>query len=395
MDRHPKPLIDALTGVRFFAAFSVFNLHYFYYLRPRTSSYHIPDFVLSILDSGVAGISLFFMLSGFVLAYAYPSIMPTRPAAMRFLASRFARIYPVYFLALVGFAPFILCHRFSTEAPLLATEKSIASLLPSVLLIQSWFHPRFAVSWNGPGWTLSVEFVFYLLFPVIAPRIRALSHPGKLWLALVCWAVSMALSMIDPLLLSPSEFNDGLVSFNPIFHLPTFISGVALGYHFAARRSATNGTLMSGAGLLLICLIAPVSHSLPPLLVHNAVFLPAFGLLLYGLASGGWPAQLLSKRPMVLLGESSYALYILQFPLLYTLMFANEGGVFYDFIKEGNRQPILSGWVFYVVSALASIAVSVLVFKRFEAPMRERVRSWLFASFTERTPSATRVLSQK
>ncbi len=367
--------LDALTGARFLAAFAIFNIHYF---RPWAWGYSIPPFVQSMIGSGAAGVAFFFMLSGFVLAYANDDWTPSRDSTLRFWSSRLARIYPAYLLALIWFAPFILVHRFSAEPFHLAAEKAAAAFVPAALLLQSWFYPRFALAWNGPGWTLSVELAFYLIFPLIAFTIRSLPNWQKLSLCLACWLLSSVLSLIDPLLLAPSLERDLFVTVNPIFHLPTFISGVALGYHFAQRVRSPAGTVLSIAGILLICALSPVAYRMPALFVHNSAFLPAFGLLLYGLALNGWPARLLSTPAMVALGEASYSLYILQFSIGLSLMLAEQRFVFRDFIQFGRQAPVLSEVQFYVLAALVSIAISLFVCRFYERPLRARIRGRLF-----------------
>jgi peptidoglycan/LPS O-acetylase OafA/YrhL len=367
--------LDALTGVRFLAAFAVFNVHY---LLPERWGYEVPMSVQSSIGSGTAGVSLFFMLSGFVLAYANENWLPSRIGTLKFWSSRAARIYPAYFLALLWFAPFILLHRFSIEPPDVAIRKALASFIPTALLVQSWFYPRFAISWNGPGWTLSVETVFYLLFPLIAPRVRSLPNWQKLSLCLACWILSAVLSLLDPFLVSPSALRDEFVLFNPIFHLPTFVSGVALGYHFTQRTQPLSGTALSIVGLFLVSAISSVAYLMPHPFVQNALFLPAFGLLLYGLALGGWPASWLSRPRMVVLGEASYSLYILQFSIVFSLMWAEQRFAFHDFIQVGRTHPVLSGLQFYVLSAMVSIAVAILVQRFYERPLRSYIRGRLF-----------------
>jgi len=375
-----EPQLDALTVVRFLAAFAVFNLHAVFnpqYIAPAQWAYGLPKFVQSIIGSGISGISLFFMLSGFVLAYSNKNWLSSRAETVGFWSSRFARIYPAYFLAIVWFAPFILVHRLSTEPADVAIGKALASFIPTTFLVQSWFHPRFAISWNGPGWTLSVEAFFYLLFPLIAPRVRSLPNPQKLSLCLACWVLAAALSLIDPFVMRPSLLRDMFFSYNPMIHLPTFVSGVALGYHFTQRTQPLSGTALSIAGLLLIGAISPVAYWMPHLLIHNSLFLPAFGLLLYGLALGGWPANLLSRPGMVVLGEASYSLYILQFSIVYSLMWVEQGFVFHDFIQDGRTHPILSWPQFYLLSTVTSIAISIVVQRFYEQPLRRYIRGRL------------------
>lgn len=380
-DSDKAPPLDALTGVRFFAAFAVLNFHY---MSLERWGIHVPTALTSVVGSGNAGVTLFFMLSGFVLAYSNSSWEFSRNATLRFWSGRVARIYPTYILAMAWFAPFILLHRFSVEPPSVAITKSAGSFIPALFLVQSWFYPRFATAWNGPAWTLSVEAAFYLCFPFIAARVRGLSQSKKLALCLGCWTVTAMVSRVDPLIVASTPTRDALFTYNPLVYLPTFVSGIALGYHYV-QRTSNSGAVLAVSALLSIMVIAAHAHSLPFLFALEAAFLPAFAALIYGLALGGWPARLLSQRWLVILGESSYALYILQFSIAFTLMFIEHGFIAYDVIQYG-RLSQLSQPVFYIVDALVSIGISVVVSKFYEVPLRRELRRRLFSFVDRRQP---------
>jgi peptidoglycan/LPS O-acetylase OafA/YrhL len=342
---------------------------------PERWPIRFPSFVVSIIGSGNSGVSLFFMLSGFVLAYANGDWQGSREEIRSFWSNRIARIYPTYLLALVWFAPFFLLHRFASEPPAVAITKSVGSFMPALFLVQSWFYPRLAPAWNGPAWTLSVEAAFYVLFPFIAPRLRPLSQTHKLLLCLACWILTAVISRIDPLLVASTPSRDEFFTYNPLCHLPTFVSGVALGYHYAQRPAARGGAdPLALGGLLLTVAIGAVARTLPFLFAFEAAFLPAFGMLLYGLALGGGPARLLAVRPLVVLGEASYALYILQFSTVFTLMWVESGFVAHDFMAHGRLHALVSWPVFYFIALVTSIVTSVGVWKYYETPLRRNLR---------------------
>lgn len=387
-----KPTLRALTGLRFFAALAIFNLHVGYFVPgTQAASRH---FLENVDSACISGVSLFFVLSGFILAYAHEDMDLSRLSVWTFWIGRFSRIYPVYLLGLIWYAPFILQHRFAVESPAIAAGKSFGSLLPSVFLIQSWFHPRSAIAWNGPGWTLSVEAVFYLLFPLLARRIRLLGQRALVAWACFLWTVSLAMSLLVPRLLADWSYVQMFVSFNPLFHLPTFAIGIALGFHFIRSDYSVRYSWTPLLGLAGVAVLTMAIGQFPEPVIHNCLFVPAFAVLIYGLAQGGITAGFFSLPVVVLLGEGSYSFYILQYPQGLTFRLFNEASWLQDYIAVLRVGGWLHGWAGYVVLLLATAATSIMIFKRFEIPMRRgighRLVSWLTATKSRRAGAALR-----
>ena len=95
--------IKPLTSIRFLAAFYVLLFHC---LR-RWNIPVIPKFIQNIVTMGPMAMSLFFILSGFILCYNYYE-MNFKVSYIDFLIKRFARIYPIYLIASILTIPFII-----------------------------------------------------------------------------------------------------------------------------------------------------------------------------------------------------------------------------------------------------------------------------------------------
>jgi peptidoglycan/LPS O-acetylase OafA/YrhL len=373
---HENPRLDALTGIRFFAAFAVFNVHFF---RPELWFPRVPTWLLNMRNAGDAGVFLFFMLSGFILSNAYSRITTASRDRVAFWIARFARIYPVYLLCFLWFAPFILGHRFSVEPPHIAAGKATLAAVNTLLLVQTWISPRLGISWNGPGWTLSVETAFYLAFPWFAVRLRRLEPRGLLAAVTGFFLLSVLMSAGTLALFPLSEFADSSVKRSPIFHFPTFLMGMALGFLFQKRplRNRLHASLLTIAGIALTLLLTTGIGNPERFIPHTSIYLPAMAALLFGLASGGWPARLLSLPLTLLLGEASYTLYLMQFPLNATLLWIFSRFHFLDLLLESNAPPFaLTPW-YYLIILAAAIALSILIFRRYETPWRVRLRQSL------------------
>ena len=139
--------IAPLTGLRFVAAMLVVLHHYPVPGASGTAA--------TMMQAGYFGVTLFFVLSGFVLAYTYAEALSEAPRATlrRFAVARFARIYPVYLAILL-----YLWIRSAFDGPVVL----------HALLLQAW-HPdaRVAFALNGPGWSISVEAFLYACFPLL------------------------------------------------------------------------------------------------------------------------------------------------------------------------------------------------------------------------------------
>lgn len=381
-----KGKLDSLTGLRFFAALAIFYIHLVNFIP--TSEFLQSAFAKAFLPACSAGVCLFFLLSGFILAYTHVDLSLTSSSLYKFWTSRIARIYPVYFLALILYSPFILAHRFSVEPTAIAINKTIASLLPSLFLIQSWGHPRFAIAWNGPGWSLSVEAALYLVFPWMTYCLAKLSQRLLLWTIGALLLLSFGLSTVVPRLFASWPYAELFVNFNPIFHLPTFGIGIALGCHFLRSKVEHRKTewlaVWGGVSIGVLALVAP---KVSPLIAHNSLFVLPFAVLIYGLARGGKLSGFFAIPFFVLLGEASYSFYILQFPLGSTFRWLNEGRPTTDLVAALPGSGVFSGIGAAVACLVLLVGMSIIIYRSFEVPLRRRFLGYLQRGLGKAPPS--------
>lgn len=346
MDRPPLP---ALTGIRFFAALHVVCFHYI----PG-----LPPLLHNVAGNGYMAVGFFFILSGFVLAYNYAG----RPMDSRkFLRARFARIYPTYLLGFLLIAPAVVARLHADPGKL-----GLAGLAAAGLL-QGWF-PKFTLLWNGPGWSLSNEAFFYLLFPAILPILTRLSTKGLWLVSAACWVAALAAPAAQLALYG--DRGAGAVMYMPAFRLAEFVLGVAAGVAYLRRRSAWR--FWTTPTLVCLAFFAVFSPFWVHALLRGAVAAPLFALLVCALASGdGLLGRFLSWRPVHTLGEASYAIYILQSPILAWFLFATRG------TRAGSwRAPL--GWSEFAIYVAILIAISLACHTWFEGPARRWVLSRRF-----------------
>src|SRR6266567_7058688 len=169
--------IPALTGLRGVAAAWVALFHL---------TVGVP-----ILRYGDMGVDVFFILSGYVLTYVYAGKLTNAADYFGFIRARLARIYPLHLVTLCVLALMVVAlPDFAERYPMPEQRWGFGPFLASLVLVQNWgyFLPT---SWNTPSWSLSAEWLAYLIFPFFLfatqwPRskITPLALAGSLFLAL-------------------------------------------------------------------------------------------------------------------------------------------------------------------------------------------------------------------
>ena len=368
-----KPQLPALTGLRFLAALWVVSLHLLQIEAGvrgvrRLAAGGLLGRLEDVALRGSAGVTLFFVLSGFILTYTYWDAERAAPIDRRaFWCARFSRVYPVYALGLViGLWPWLATIDWSRYTPLVTAEKVGGVFGATVLLAQSWV-PRMAHRWNSVGWSLSNEAFFYFAFAfAIAPlgRLRSRTVLAGAGVAYVA-AIVAATAATTPFGIAHDLA--GFVYFHPLVRSADFVIGMAAGLLFLRANRTAPAPRWAARAVVATAVVSVavllVSAELPPVVVENSLLAPVFAVAIYALAYGrGALARMLATRPLVALGEASYALYIVH---LLLLRFAFEGAA--------GRAMALTVW-FAVACVAGVVAVSLVVFRWYEEPMRRRLR---------------------
>jgi len=225
----PHEDLPALTGLRFLAAFAVLIGHSAAFLLNFETRLY--DTVYWLRQSSGFGMTLFFVLSGFVIHYNYRKAVTEGGirGLGNFFWARFARLYPLFILTL----PFNLL--FSRRIFDLAAGdgtgfQGILEALPYFLTFtQSWFYvpiqglPLISVvgAASPLTWSISTEWFFYLSYPLIVLVLLRVRRPIMMAIAIVAWCVAwttLAVALYDH---SP-EINGWAVNrFGPIADMST------------------------------------------------------------------------------------------------------------------------------------------------------------------------------
>lgn len=374
--------IPALTGIRAIAAGMVFVGHMLDKHKPE-----VPD----ILEYGWTGVNIFFALSGYLFTHIYAdAILELRFSWKSYLQRRLFRIYPLTTLVVIVSA-------LSTVG-----QYSVLDVTLHLLLLHSWV-PEFRMTLNSPLWTLTLEEAYYLAAPIliyVLARIQrdfqiiVLSRvPSRvkelLFVGFIVAIVYVSDSLSDGLTrqyqrlihLSFGTWDSGVWTFSIFGRLDDFISGMIAAccarYFLPRRKYFGDIIVLVGVLVYLLVLQYIATHGGPNGVGKHLYGQYAFKLLaiaasivFYGLHVGGVISRILGSKPAVLLGEASFALYLIQFmPFIW---WPNIGIAMQRWLEELGINFWFVAIIAYVVFNVLSIFVYYTYERNFTQWLRRR-----------------------
>ena len=347
-DGEPARRLPSLTGLRFAAAFGVFGFHYAPYLAGTAHSVLGAVFVHA--DSGV---SFFFILSGAVLTWSHRPTDTPRP----FYRRRFARIYPDYLAAWI-----LTIGVIAYEGRGFVLRAGALGLV----LLQSWYPKLYiAQGWNGVSWTLSCEAFFYLCFPLLLRKVEALRRPAILVPFLCLPTLVLGLVGLVGYRHTDPQTLLWLADVFPPVRMGEFVIGIVLAVEL--RRGGLPRVRLWQAGVLLLGVYALVCWS-ALYWMAEPLLIPFLALVILAAGQGDLARRpsLWSRRPLVALGERSYAFY-----LLHQLVIRVWAKAYARHLRLATLGPAA---VWFVLLALASVGGAAALFGAVEVPSERRLR---------------------
>ncbi|MGP3638586.1 acyltransferase family protein [Streptomyces sp. 24-1644] len=345
--------LDSLTGLRFWAALVVV----LYHLSRLTGT--LP-WISDITWYGRSGVTFFFVLSGFVLAWTYDGkSVPTKI----FLWRRFARIWPLLAVS-------VLTSLAVWRA--LGTDISLRGVAATLGLVNAWVPDRaYLVGGNPAAWSLSDEAWFYLVFPLLLMLPMMRTARGRGWSAAVLCVASVAAWVAGALIAEPALRLWALDYFPPTRTLQ-FVLGVAAG--LAVKRGwrppvnlATTVALVVAWHVALI----PWSGAVPdrlwysPYSASHLLSAPLFALLVAAAATADLEGRrtYLSGTRMIRLGQWSFAWY-----LFHEIVIRAALGVFG---RPDTYEETAALWLTVLV---ASLVLAAIAYHSVEHPLEGMLR---------------------
>jgi peptidoglycan/LPS O-acetylase OafA/YrhL len=315
-----------------------------------SSSVFIRGLYNQIFYEGYIGVTFFFILSGFILSYAYTQRFKDKSVEIKgFLQARIARIYPLHILTFLCAIPLVIYGVLKGSALIIA-------LLPNLLLVQSFF-PQTAIffSANMASWFLSDLMFLYILFPfLIFKRTRLLL--GLILIGII-WQVFIA----------NSGYTDNqkhyLVYIMPLSRMLDFSAGILL-YRFFKRikeaKSEVPVNILQFFSLLSLFIFFIMKNNINQVYRFDIYYLLPMAFIIFSFAfNKGYIADKLSHKYLILLGGASFSLYMVhQLVIRYVeglnMFILKLDGVFWDISLS-------------IFCLIVSIYISILLYKGFES----------------------------
>jgi len=318
--------IGALAGARAFPPLMVVMFHF-------SEGHHYSHFrPLDLLATrGYLWVEFFFVLSGFILTYAYWTRLKDlfeRSGYLAFLRARLIRLYPLHlFMLLVLLAMVVGLRALAAEGGYLSIfdakyhqDVSIKGFWFSLFLIHAW-NTLNTLTWNGVSWFVSVELALCLVFPVFLWLAE-----GRLWRGFALIAAGLAGLLA---LLFTSKHGLDITYHNGVLRgLADFSIGVGMAVLFRRLkpRDRLPEWVHSILQLLLLSLLGYVVMNTGWSHTRMDIFtvLPLMALVFVLAFDRGLVARALKTRLPQVLGEWSYGVYLGQTTWLLAIRFVEQ-----------------------------------------------------------------------
>nr|WP_269815600.1 acyltransferase [Parvularcula mediterranea] len=355
------------------AAMSVVALHYQGYFERS----EIGELTFRIFSGGNLAVDLFFVLSGFIMAYVYGrSIDAGTFEARGFYIKRFARLYPVHLITLLA----ALALSVASALAGIGGEKlgqNLGTLPATFLAVHAWGFTATELSPNYPSWSISAELFAYLLFPIVFyPLLTRLDRHLTLALAVLFFAgLYFSFGIWSEWIpVQNYKFSRLANDFGIIRIIPAFAMGMALFRIYQHRKEGDGFGYLAATGLLAFGAIACVVFE-----ISDGIIIIMLALMIYTMSCAEPAVQAISgfaggriHRALVYLGTVSYSIYMVH-AVLQTVLFKGWETLF------GPDLPI---WTFWL-SVCAAFPAGAALYHLVEKPGRKVVLKLLMPRFAK------------
>lgn len=368
-----KPHYELLDGLRGVAALLVVFYHIFEGL-----SFAAGGTLITTINHGYLAVDFFFILSGFVIGYAYDDRWKRNMTLGNFFTRRLIRLHPMIIMGtIIGAITFCIQGSVQWDGSHVATSAVMLALLTAMFFIPAYPGAGYDVrgngemfSLNGPSWSLFFEYIGNILYALFIHRLSnrglailvALSGIGLAWFALF--------DIVGYGMLGVGWTLDGANFWGGMLRmLFPFSLGMLLSRHF--RPIKIRGAFWICSAVLLILFCIPYIEGKSPVCLNGVYELICIALIfpaLVWIAASGKTTDKQSTRICRFLGDISFPLYAIHYPLMY---------LFYAWLIKNKLYTFTECWQMAALVYTGSILLAYLCLKCYDEP----VRKWLSRKF--------------
>lgn len=368
-----KPHYELLDGLRGVAALLVVFYHIFEGL-----SFAAGGTLITTINHGYLAVDFFFILSGFVIGYAYDDRWKRNMTLGNFFTRRLIRLHPMIIMGtIIGAITFCIQGSVQWDGSHVATSAVMLALLAAMFFIPAYPGAGYDVrgngemfSLNGPSWSLFFEYIGNILYALFIHRLSnrglailvALSGIGLAWFALF--------DIVGYGMLGVGWTLDGANFWGGMLRmLFPFSLGMLLSRHF--RPIKIRGAFWICSAVLLILFCVPYIEGKSPVCLNGVYELICIALIfpaLVWIAASGKTTDKQSTRICRFLGDISFPLYAIHYPLMY---------LFYAWLIKNKLYTFTECWQMAALVYTGSILLAYPCLKCYDEP----VRKWLSRKF--------------
>ncbi|TDN39442.1 acyltransferase [Hymenobacter sp. UV11] len=361
---HSKKYFPALTGIRAIAAYMVFVFHF----NPFRSFANEPDTIssklFSLCDELHIGVTLFFVLSGFLITLRYQgNVQLTRPWLTHYALNRFSRIFPMYAIAL-GITLVVVGLRidydFIKQHIFFPPINKFASIFLNLTLLKGFFS-NLKFAGIAQSWSLTAEECFYFTVPFVLVGNSRLLRRTMLYVA-ASLAIGLFLTGIGASINYYGFFAnlDFLFSYTFFGRCLEFALGMLLAYSLNAKQRFyfKHFTLIGVIGIFILLIALTFYHkkTWQGVVLNNCILPIAICSLFLGLIQEHtYLRKILETKLFNLLGKSSYTFYLIHMGVIQLLI---------------ARHISQNKWVYFLLLN----ALAILLYKLVEEPCHKALK---------------------
>lgn len=369
-----KPHYALLDGLRGVAALLVVWYHVFEGFQ-FVGNKPVIDFI----NHGYLAVDFFFILSGFVIGYAYDDRWGKSLTMGGFFRRRLIRLHPMVVMgAVIGAVSFLLTGMERWDGSHSTLLLTLAALLCSCLMIPALpGMPREVrgngemFPLNGPCWSLFFEYIGNILYALVIHRLstRALSWLSALLCCALTWFAVTNQSGYGSIGVGWTIDATNVIG-GTLRMLCPFTLGVLMSRVFQPIRNV-KGAFWTCAILLLVFFHVPYIDGGEPFSLNGifeAICIICVFPVIVWLAASGKTTDNVSLRICRFLGDISFPLYIVHYPLMYA---------FYMWLIKNKLYTFAETWPLALATVASSVGIAWLCLKLYDEPVRKWLRKFV------------------